>query len=92
VWRGVVGGDPPIAHSAEVRATRAAPARHAPQKDHGQSQAKRQNKHWVNPRIRTNRAETRLEKEGDLYQHFDELGGWCRPKSSGKDLNDTTIA
>jgi hypothetical protein len=34
----------------------------------------------------------RLEKEGELYQHFDELGGWCRPKSSGKDLNDSTIA
>jgi len=37
-------------------------------------------------------AGARLEKEGELCQHFDELGGWCRPKSSGKDLNDTTIA
>ena len=36
--------------------------------------------------------ETRLEKEGGLCQHFDELGGWCRPKSSGKSLDHSTFA
>jgi hypothetical protein len=30
-------------------------------------------------------------KKGSFYQHFDELGGWCRPKSSGKDLDDITL-
>ncbi len=91
--RGVVGGDPLIAHCAEVRSTRAPSARQAPEKDHRQpqAQAKRQNEHEWNPRIRTKRNETGWKRRGVLCQHFDELGGWCRPKSSGKDLNNSTL-